>query len=148
MSWQSEYVAVVQDVSREEIWSAWADVDNWNKWDLDLEFTKLEGDFARGSWFTLRPKGGPTVRIQFAEVVPLERYTDLTRFPGARMWGIHDVRDTDQGVELRICVRVEGPLGFIWRKIVGDGVARGMAIQTQALVRYAHAQRSSDLAHA
>ena len=148
MSWQSEYVAVVPDVSREEIWTAWADVDNWNKWDRDLEFTKLEGEFAKDTWFALRPRGGPNVRIQFAEVVPLEGYTDLTRFPGARMWGIHTMRDTDLGVELRTCVRVEGPLGFIWRRIVAEGVAKGMEKQTHALVEYVQTQRSREPTHA
>ncbi|CAN5272005.1 hypothetical protein BH09GEM1_BH09GEM1_32810 [soil metagenome] len=148
MSWESEYVTIVPDVTREEIWTAWADVDSWNRWDLDLEFTTLEGAFAKGTWFVLRPKGGPKVRIQLTEVVPLEGYTDLTRFPGARMWGIHTMRDTDRGLALRTCIRVEGPLGFIWRKIVAEGVANGMAKQTNALVNYVQAQRIRETSHA
>jgi len=146
MSWQREYTTVVPGLTREEVWNVWADVNNWHLWDTDLDYAKLDGPFAAGSQFTLKPKGGPRVRIDFDRVEPLSAYVDLTHFPLARMWGIHEMRATEHGLALRCCIRIEGPLSFLWRKIVAEGVAKGLQKQTRQMVAYIHAQRQD--AHA
>ncbi|MEP6730457.1 MAG: SRPBCC family protein [bacterium] len=146
MSWQREYTTIVPGITREEVWNAWQDVNNWHRWDTDLDYARLDGPFATGSRFTLKPKGGPRVQIEFERVEPLNAYVDLTHFPLARMWGIHEMHDTSDGLALRCCIRIEGPLSFLWRKIVAEGVVNGLEKQTRQLVAYIHARREHAIA--
>jgi polyketide cyclase/dehydrase/lipid transport protein len=140
MAWEREYALTVTDLSRDEVWRAWEDVNHWNRWDDDLEFARLDGAFKKGERFTLKPKGGPRVTIELAEVERLASFTDLTRFPLARMWGTHELRDSSRGLVLRSVIRVDGPLAFLWRKIVAEGVARGLERQTHRLIAYVREQ--------
>lgn len=147
MTWEREYTVVVPGVRREDVWNAWRDVNNWHLWDTDLEYARLDGSFATGEQFTLKPRGGPCVRITFEAVKHLTSYTDLTHFPFARMWGIHEMRETAEGLVLRCCIRVEGPLSFLWRKLVAEGVVNGLELQTRQLIAYAREQGRHAEAH-
>ena len=51
------------------------------------------------------------------ELTAIERhrsFTDLTRFPLARMYDIHELEETPEGLTIRNSVRVEGPLSWLW----------------------------------
>jgi hypothetical protein len=76
-----------------------------------------------------------TIRIERAD--PLAGYTDVTRFPLAKMYGIHDMVETPQGLKLSITIRVEGPLAGLWRKLVAQKVADEAPAQLQSLAAWA-----------
>ncbi len=65
--WQGKYEATT-DVSAEALFRAITDINNWNKWDHGLEFTKLEGVAKQGAHFILKPKGGPNVKMTIDEI--------------------------------------------------------------------------------
>jgi hypothetical protein len=67
--WQAHYETTT-DISAEKLYQAITDINNWNKWDNGLEFTKLEGIAKRGASFTLKPKGEPTIRMTIDEIQP------------------------------------------------------------------------------
>lgn len=140
--WHTTHFLTVDPALRSAIWAIWADVDRWHEWDLDLEFARLDGTFAAGQTFTLRPKGGPTVPITLLRADAMQGYTDLTRFPGARMYGVHDMRETRDGLELVITIRIEGPLAFLWRRLVAQKVADEAPAQLRALAARAGALRA------
>jgi hypothetical protein len=137
--WTKSYSTTVKGIDVDRLWSVWRDVDAWNRWQEDLDFATLEGSFATGSTFLLKPKGGPKVRIELLTVEPNRRFVDLTRFPLARMYGEHEFIARGDAVEIRTSVRVEGVLGFLWRKLVAEGVARSLEEQTRGLVARARA---------
>jgi hypothetical protein len=137
--WKAQFEKVYPGVTKEAVWSAWVDVNNWNRWDKELEFTRLETAFEKGATFKLKSKGGPEVAIELIDVVPHVRFTDITRFPLATMYDSHELEDSRDGLTVKSTIWVEGPLRWIWRKIVAQGVADGVAAQTEALVAYAKA---------
>lgn len=132
--WIRSYSTTVKGTEVDRLWQVWSDVDAWNTWQLDLDYAKLEGEFAIGSTFLLKPKGGPKVRIELIDVEPSRRFVDLTRFPLAKMYGAHEFIVNGDEVEIRTSISVEGPLGFLWRKLVGEGVAKSLPEQTRGLV--------------
>lgn len=137
--WMSSYSTTVKGVDVDRLWRIWADVDAWHTWQSDLDHAKLEGEFVAGSTFLLKPKGGPRVRIALVTVEPNRCFVDLTRFPLARMYGAHEFIARGDEVTIRTSVSVEGALGFLWRKLVGEGVAASLEAQTQSLVARARA---------
>jgi hypothetical protein len=137
--WQAKYEKTYPGLRKEAVWAAWAawaDVNSWPKWDSDTEFTQISGPFEPGTQFVLKPKGGPKVSIQLAEVKVLSGFTDVTRFPLAKMYGTHEMEEIPGGLKIRTAIRVEGPLSWVWRKIVAEGVAASAAKQTDELAAF------------
>ncbi len=65
-------------------------------------------------------------------------FTDLAKFPLAKMYSIHRMRDLENGdVEVTHIVRVEGLLAGIWWHLVGKNVAAGMPSQAKNMINRA-----------
>jgi hypothetical protein len=135
--WSSTHSKTVRGLKAEQVWQVWTDVNQWHTWQPDIEHARLDGAFAAGNTFELRPKGGPTVNIEIIKAEPNRRFVDLTRFPGARMYGSHEFVVRGDEMEIRTTMSIEGPLSFVWRKIVAEGVAKGMPEQTDHLIQKA-----------
>jgi hypothetical protein len=137
--WTKSYSTTVKGIDVDRLWQVWSNVDAWHTWQSDLDYAKLEGAFTAGSTFLLKPKGGPRVKITLLTVEPNRRFVDLTRFPLARMYGAHEFIARGDEVEIRTTVSIEGALGFLWRKLVGEDVAKSLPEQTRGLVERARA---------
>ena len=131
--WTKSYSVVTKDVTKEQMWKLFSDVNNWKTWDESIEFSSLEGKFEQGNYFNFQPKGGPKMKIKILEAIENENFTDLTTFPLAKMYGEHLFEDTPDGLKLTTTMKVEGILGFLWVKIVAqkivDTLPQDMQIQ-------------------
>lgn len=133
--WVKSYSKIYQGVKKEEIWQLWADVNNWPKWDKELEYCKMEAPFVKDSQFILKVVGGPKVKITLSEVIANEKFTDYCKFLGARMYDAHELEETkDGGVRITSTITVTGPLSFIWVNLVAKNVAHSVPKQMDALV--------------
>lgn len=135
--WSKSYSRVVEGLSASQVWGVWTDVNQWHTWQDDIEYAMLDGEFKKGSLFRFKPKGGPDIKIEITEVEPNALFVDLTRFPLARMYDTHELIEHDNGLEIRSTIRIEGPLSFLWRKLVAEEVADGMKEQTEKLIEKA-----------
>ena len=61
--WVRSYSKVTNDVSKDAIWQAWSDLKNWHKWNPGVEYCRIEGPFAKGNYFFLKPSNMKEVRI-------------------------------------------------------------------------------------
>jgi hypothetical protein len=137
--WSKTYSRTVEDLEESDVWEVWADVDRWAEWQDDVDLARLQGPFAKGSTFQLKPKGGPLVAIEILRCEAPGVFVDLTRFPLARMTGAHYMIENAGELELRTTISIEGPLAFLWRRIVAQGVADSLPAQTEALIKRARA---------
>lgn len=108
--WQSHYEKTFSGPTKDRIWKAWCDIDNWHQWDEDIEYVKVTEPFAEGSHFVLKPKGGPKVTIRLTKVESERGFTGVAKFPLARICDIHEMEETPHGLKLTSIIRVEGPL--------------------------------------
>lgn len=132
--WSKSYSKLVKGVDVEKVWKVWTDIDHWHAWQSDIEFAKLEGEFKVGGRFLMKPKGGPKVKIEIIQVEKNKKFTDLTRFPLAKMYGSHEFIIHGDELEIKTTMSIEGALAFLWRKLVAEDVAKGMAEQTDNLI--------------
>jgi hypothetical protein len=135
--WSKTYSKKVKGLTAEQVWQVWTDINQWHTWQSDIEYAKLDGKFKVGSSFLLKPKGSPAVRITLIEVEQNRKFTDLTQFPGAKMYGCHEFIVHEDELEIKTTMRIEGLLSFLWRKIVAENVANGMRQQTENLIEKA-----------
>jgi len=118
--WSKTYSRIVQGTTRAEIFAVWADINNWTRWQDDVVLAELTQPLAKGSTFTFQPKGGPKLTLELTEVTDGVSFTDLTRFPLAKMYDAHELMEVAGGVEIRSTCTISGPLSFVWRKIVAE----------------------------
>ena len=135
--WSKTYSKTVVGLTVEQVWKVWADVNQWHKWQDDIEYAKLDGEFKKGNVIQFRPKGGPNIRLEITEVVQNSSFTDLTRFPLAKMYDLHELIDHGDKLEIRSTIRVEGLLSFLWRKLVAENIVNGLEEQTNKLIKAA-----------
>lgn len=132
--WIKEHSKFYSDVSIENIWKVWVDVNNWHKWHGDLDYCQLKGDFKVGSHFLLKPKGMRAVKIKLIDVNAGRDFTDCTKFFGAKMFDTHTVEEKNNGVLLSNKLVVTGVLRSLWIKLVARHVADTVPDEMDALV--------------
>jgi hypothetical protein len=133
--WAKTYSAVYQGLKRDNIWPIWTDVNNWANWHGDLDYCKMEGPFAVGNYFMLKPKGAPAVKIMLTEIEEGRRFTDCTTFFGAKMYDTHEIEETEEGLRLTNTLTVTGPLKWLWVKLVAQNVAVTVPQDMEELVK-------------
>ena len=65
--------------SPEAIWALFRDVQGWTRWNAGIESIALEGPFAVGSEFVMKPPGEAALRSLLTEVRENECFVDETR---------------------------------------------------------------------
>jgi hypothetical protein len=132
--WSKQFSKKYNNVSAKQVWDVWTDINQWQTWQDDIDFAKLDLPFTEGSTFAFRPKGGPDLKLELTEVTPLKSFTDLTQFPSAKMYDQHEIIIHNDGIELKMTLTIKGPLAFLWKKIVAENVANGFEKQSDKLV--------------
>ena len=139
--WKREYSKIYLGVKKEDIWCLWTDVNNWPAWHRDLEYCTLLGEFAVGSHFILKASKAPKVTIEITEVEQGRKFTDCTKFFGAKMYNTHEIEDVSNGVHVKNTLTVTGPLQWLWIKLVAQNVANTVPEELDALVNLAKNQK-------
>ncbi len=143
--WTHHFEMEALGISNEQIWDVWADINRWHEWDADIEYARTSQEFKKGCQFELKPKKGPKVTIKIIECEPKRSFTDLTRFPFAKMYGRHEVENIGPGkIRLTTTMTVKGPLTFLWRKLVAQKIADALPEDTARLVAAATARKRQE----
>lgn len=132
--WSQTFSKVYPGITKEAVWSVWADVNNYLAWHDDLDYCRMTGEFVVGNYFMLKPKGAPAVKIEITELVKNQRFVDCTSFFGAKMYDIHELEETADGVRITSTVKVTGFLSFLWVKLVAKKVAESAPAEAKALI--------------
>jgi hypothetical protein len=135
--WTKSHTLVTTEVTKEQMWKLFADVNNWHTWDTSIEYARIQGNFEKGNHFLLKPKKGPKIKIQLVETIENKKFVDLTNFPMAKMYGEHTFEETPQGLKITTTMKVEGFMGFLWRKLVAQEIADGLPVEMEHQVQVA-----------
>jgi hypothetical protein len=65
----------------ETIYSFYTDVDNWNKWDEELEYSNLKMPFANNSVGTIKPKGNSELSFELKNVTVNGGFDQVMNLP-------------------------------------------------------------------
>jgi hypothetical protein len=135
--WTKSHSVVTKEVTKEQMWKLFADVNNWPTWDKSIEFASIEGKFEKGNHFMFQPKGGPKLKIGIVEAEENKKFTDFTKFPLAKMYGHHTFEDTPAGLKITTTMKVEGPLRFVWVKLVAKKIVDALPSDMQEQIKAA-----------
>lgn len=133
--WTATYETTT-DVPAQKLHTAILDINRWSVWDDGLEFAKIDAAPKAGAAFALKPKGGPLVKLTVDDAQP-HRLIDTAHLWGGKMRTSHEYLRRGGQTLIRFKIEVWGPLGFFWRKIVGENQIKEAPQQTAAFVSYA-----------
>ncbi|MFB9263457.1 SRPBCC family protein [Bradyrhizobium erythrophlei] len=77
-AWQTQF-SIETSASPEAIWALFRDVPGWTLWNAGIETIALEGPFAAGTGFVMKPPGEEPLRAVLTEVRENESFVDETR---------------------------------------------------------------------
>lgn len=132
-----------QNITQEDIWNTWKDVENRPKWSSEMERCALQGDFADGSVCHMKPKGMPAVNLKLSDVVKGSSYTETMQLPGAQIVCKHEVRQVEGGIELATTLSIKGVSALMWSKTIGEKLYARVPKSMDSLVSYIQAQKET-----
>ena len=135
--WIKTHSTIAAGIEPNQVWQIWSDMNKRPLWDIDTEWAELKGPFVKGAVFHMKPKGGPKITMEITECIPNKCFTDCYQFFLARLYGIHEMEKTNEGLRITTSIKVEGPLGWILRKLIGEKVAAEVPEQTEMLIKLA-----------
>lgn len=102
--------------SPSDVWKIWKDVPNWPTWDTDLEWSRLDGDFAEGTTGTLKPKGWFSSKFTITKIESNKKHSDTTYMPFTTLVFEHRVESINkQQVKIMHDLKVSGLLApLLW----------------------------------
>ena len=77
-TWQHEY-SIETTATPEAVWGPFRDVSGWTTWNAGIEEIALDGPFAAGTTFTMKPPGEAPLRSRLVAVRENECFVDETR---------------------------------------------------------------------
>ncbi len=122
------------DVSAAAVWErAYAEAGAWPRWNSELRSARLDGPLALGASARIVFRTGLRLRFGVVEYEEGRLFTDEARLPGARMGHRHLLEPTAEGGCLLVnTIYVEGPLAFLWRRVLGPAAARSLPAAQRA----------------
>lgn len=132
--------SLTTSASPQAVYALWADVNNWHTFDDGIEWAKLNGPFAEGATYTIKPKGGPKVKATVVTDQPPTRFIDVSHLWGAKLRFDHTITTTEGISTVEIINTIDGPLAWLWAKILGKDQQADLERSVQKLVATAEAE--------
>lgn len=141
MTWST--VATARTKARpEDVWRLWTDVAGWRHWDDGVASSDLDGAFVAGARGWLKPTAGPATRFVLTQVEPHVAFTNRSTLPLATIDFIHTVQRDGHDTVIVHRVEMAGPLTFLFRRLIGASIARGLPAVVERLARVAEGMAS------
>ncbi len=122
-----------------DIFSLYADVDGWPKWDPEVVESSISSAFTTGAVGTIKPKGGPKSKIEFVEVKPNVAFIAQCRLPLCVMTFEHELVPKGSTTTATHRVIFSGFLAPLFGRLIGTGIQRTLPATLDGLKRAAEA---------
>lgn len=136
-TWRSEY-AIETTATAATIWSIFRDVAAWKNWNAGIEQIDIDGPFATGTWFTMKPPGEEALRSQLVDVRENVCFIDETRVGDLAIKVAHRIEPLGPArTRIVYAVDAHGPQAFE----IGPAVSADFPEVLASLARLAEAVR-------
>jgi len=119
----------------------WIDHKSWGEWSPDTEWVRVDGPVTLGATGFIKPTGGPKTRFTISALDPGHEYTDTSHLPGARLVFQHLVVEQSGRTRLDVAVSMNGPLAWLWARVMGGGFRDSTQADLDRLVAIVEAGR-------
>lgn len=107
----------------EAVYQLWAAPMTWPSWDPDVAEVRFSGNALVGINGWMRPSSGPATTFAITALEADRLFTTASRLPGARLLFEHRADPAGSGAQVTVTISVNGPLGWLWRRVLGRSFA-------------------------
>jgi len=129
--------SVQTNVTPEQIWRVWQDVESWPSWDHDLEFSRIDGPFQTGTTGCFKTKSGPVLKTVLTRVEPLKIFVQEAKLPLAKVIMTHTISELDGKTQVIIKTEVKGLLAFFYYYLIGRSIKNKVPIEVKEMLKKA-----------
>jgi hypothetical protein len=123
------------------VWQLWADVENWPKWNGDIERISIDGPFAPGARVLMTPFDQDPVELLITQAVENDVFVDEAAIGDIVIRTLHRIEPTSEG-KVRIVYRMEisGPAAAALGPTLGPEITADFPDTIANLIE--HAERA------
>ena len=122
-----------------KIWKVLQDVENWNSWDHETEFSRIEGPFQTGTRGCLKPVGGPLLETVLTHVEPLKIFVQEAKLTLARAVMTHVISQVAGKTLVTFQTEVRGPLALLYFFMIGRSIKKKIPLEMKEMLKKAKA---------
>jgi hypothetical protein len=122
------------------IFELYKDVSNWRRWDPEVKSSELEGNFEIGAYGRLKPRKGPDAEIKIVALEENRSFTVQSSLPLCVLTFEHELRPSGELTRVIHRVHFDGPLSFLFYKLLGRQFRKGIPAALRGLKRMAETQ--------
>jgi hypothetical protein len=107
--WQRSF-SILASAPVAAVWRLFEDVDGWPAWNAGIESISIDGPFADGTTFVMKPPGQDAFTSRLVNVVPMKGFEDETVVGDVRVLVDHRVERLPEGLSrITYTATVTGP---------------------------------------
>ena len=137
--WEKEY-KIETSAETGRIWSLLEDVKNWNKWNVDIEYSFLNGNFENGTYGSYKTtKGLNSIFILFELKNCVTNRSVTCRiklFLGIMDIG-YEIINENNAQKVQHFIKIYGPLTFYYKNKFGINILKRLQLSVKKLVNLA-----------
>lgn len=120
-----------------QIWKVWQDVENWKKWDQEIEISKIDGPFQAGTTGCTKFAGTPLFKTLLTQVDPLKLVVQEAYLSFAKVVSHQSMNQVDGKTQVTFQVEIRGPLSFFFACILSRFIKKKIPVEMEEMVKRA-----------
>lgn len=121
------------------IWQILQDVENWNSWDHETEFSQIDGPFKTGTSGCLKPINGPLLKTLLTHVEPFKMFVQEAELFCAKAVMTHTITQSAGKTYVTFQTEIRGPLAFLFVWKIGNSIKKKIPLEMDAMLKKAKA---------
>lgn len=117
-----------------QIWKVWEDVDNWKRWDQEIELSQLHGSFKTGTAGVTKFIKTPLFKTLLTEVKPFEKVTQEAYLFFAKVISYQSMTQTADATQVTFEVEIKGPLSLFYALMIGRFIKKKIPTEMQMML--------------
>jgi hypothetical protein len=139
VAWRFEHTAE-SSADPHAVWLRYVDVEHWCDWSRHgVEWSRIDGPFEVGTKGRSKPPGSLAFAFRLVAVEPDESFASEVRMPGGRLRFEHVTEPREPGSRITHRVALDGPLAFLYVRMVRKSIERGLPDGVERLAAMAGA---------
>lgn len=134
--WKEKISLETNEISCEQVYKIISDVNNWNKWDSEIEWTKLDGEVEIWKIWWLKPKGWPKTKMEITDYKNPNLFVDVASLPFAKMKTTHHFEQVSWMTKISFEIEITGFLSFLWKYIIWKEQIQWFEKQISNIINY------------
>lgn len=118
-----------------QIWEVWQDVENWKKWDEEIEFSEIDGPFQAGTCGRTKFANTPVCKTLLTQVEPYKLVVQESSLSFAKVISYQFMSQTAGKTQVTFQVEIRGPLSFFYAWILSRFIKKKIPAEMEEMIK-------------